>query len=46
MIRHLIAMVNPRYAFRSSVDGRYVTRVYALAHPATTYGTRLKARLR
>lgn len=32
--------LKPWLAFRSSVDGRYVTRLYALLHPATTVSER------
>ena len=27
----------PRYRYRSAETGQFVTRIYALLHPATTY---------
>jgi len=41
MIAHYAAMLNPRFAFRSSVTGRFVSRLYALAHPRLTVRERL-----
>ncbi len=41
MILHYAAMFNPRFVFRSSVTGRFVSRLYAALHPATTYRDRL-----
>lgn len=29
-------VLKPWYVFRSAVDGRYVTRLWALTHPHTT----------
>ena len=29
-------VLNPRYRFRSAITGQYVSRLYALLHPATT----------
>lgn len=40
MIRRAVKLVSPRYQFRSAVSGRYVSKLYALAHPATTYAVR------
>lgn len=40
MIAHYAKMLNPRYVYRSSATGRFVSRLYAMAHPATTYATR------
>ncbi len=41
MIRHILAVANPRYVFRSSVTGKFVSRWYALANPKTTYRDRI-----
>lgn len=41
MIGHYLAILNPRYAFRDSGTGRFVTRVYAALNPKTTYRDRL-----
>ena len=41
MIRRALALLNPRYRFRSAVTGEFVTRVYALAHPAFTVSERI-----
>lgn len=40
MIRDLTKMFNHRYIYRSSVDGRFVSRVYAILHPRETYAVR------
>lgn len=40
MIRDLTKLLNRKYVYRSAVDGRFVSRLYALAHPATTYAVR------
>lgn len=40
MIRDLTKILNFRYIYRSADTGRYVSRLYALAHPRTTYATR------
>lgn len=39
MIARLIDRVRkgPKYRYRSSISGQYVTKIYALLHPATTY---------
>lgn len=42
MIRDLTKILNRRYVYRSSVDGRFVTRLYALLHPRETYASLLK----
>jgi hypothetical protein len=42
MIRRVLALLNPRYRFRSAIDGRFVSRVYAFAHPSTTISERVK----
>lgn len=36
MIRRVIGLISRRYAFRSSVTGKYVSKAYALLHPSTT----------
>ncbi len=41
MIAHYAAMLNPRYAYRSSVTGRFVSRLFAMMHPRTTYRDRI-----
>lgn len=41
MIGHYLAMLNPRYAYRSAVTGKFVSRAYALLHPKTTFRDRL-----
>lgn len=42
MIGHYLRMLDPRYVYRSSQSGRFVTRAYALLHPATTQRERVK----
>ncbi len=44
MIRKLIERIRkgPRYVYRSSETGRYVSKLYALLHPATTYKARIR----
>ncbi len=41
MILHYLAVLNPRFVFRSSVTGRFVSRGYAILHPQTTYRDKL-----
>lgn len=41
-MKRLLAL-HPQYRFRSAVDGRYVTRLYALAHPRETIAERVPA---
>lgn len=36
MIDHYAALLNPRFVFRSSVTGQFVSRAYAALHPRTT----------
>ncbi len=36
MIKRTIALISPRWRFRSSVTGMFVGKVYALLHPRTT----------
>jgi hypothetical protein len=44
MIRKLIERIRkgPLYRYRSSVTGKYVTKLYALLHPETTYRARVR----
>lgn len=35
-------LLKPRYVYKSAADGRFVSRLYALLHPATTYRMRLQ----
>lgn len=42
MILHYLAMLNPRFVFRDSGTGRFVTRLYAIANPRTTYRDRIR----
>jgi hypothetical protein len=44
MIRHVLAVLNPRYRFRDAVSGHFVRRAYALLHPSTTVRERIDAR--
>jgi hypothetical protein len=41
MLRNILAAANPRYVFRSSETGEFVTRLYALMHPRTTQRERV-----
>jgi hypothetical protein len=34
--KHIVALVHPSYRFRSAVDGRFVSKLYALLHPRET----------
>jgi hypothetical protein len=44
MIRKLIERIRkgPVYRYRSSITGRYVSRLYAILHPDTTYRARVR----
>lgn len=42
MIARVRALLSPRYRFRSAETGHFVTRAYALLHPATTIAERIK----
>lgn len=42
MIAHYAAMLNPRYRYRSSVSGEFVTRAYAFLHPRETERERVQ----
>lgn len=41
MIKHLVGLLSPRYAFRDAGTGRYVSKAYALLHPLTTVREKL-----
>lgn len=36
MMKRIIGLLSPRYAFRSAVTGKYVSKAYALLHPRET----------
>jgi hypothetical protein len=44
MIAKLIERIRkgPRWRYRSAVTGRYVSKIYALLHPDTTYKARVR----
>jgi hypothetical protein len=42
MIERIIGLVSPRYRFRSSETGLFVSKAYALIHPATTVRERVR----
>lgn len=44
MIRAVIERVRhgPKYRYKSAVTGRFVTRIYAILHPATTYRVQMR----
>lgn len=35
-------VLNPRKRFRSAITGKFVTRLYALLHPAVTISERVR----
>ncbi len=41
MIQRAIGLISPRYRFRSSVTGLFVSKLYALVHPGTTQRERV-----
>ncbi len=41
MIHRIVGLLSPRYRFRSSETGLFVTKLYALAHPSTTVRERV-----
>lgn len=41
MIKRLVGLLSPRYRFRSSITGLFVSKAYALLHPATTVRERV-----
>jgi hypothetical protein len=38
----ILDVLKPWYVFRDAVTGRYVSRLYALAHPSTTVRQRVR----
>jgi hypothetical protein len=42
MLKRIHALVSSRYRFRDAVTGEFVTKAYALLHPATTVRERVK----
>lgn len=44
MIGRTIALLSPRWRFRSAVTGEFVSKLYALAHPATTVREKIELR--
>jgi hypothetical protein len=43
MLKHIAAVLNPAYRFRSAVTGEFVSRAYALLHPSTTVREKVNA---
>jgi hypothetical protein len=41
MIKHIVGLVSPRYRFRSSVTGLFVSKAFALLHPRETVRERI-----
>lgn len=41
MIRRIVGLLSPRYIFRDAVTGLFVSKGYALLHPATTVRERV-----
>jgi hypothetical protein len=41
MIRRIRALLSPHWRFRSAVTGEFVSKAYALLHPATTVRERV-----
>lgn len=41
MIKRTIGLISRRYRFRSSITGLWVSKAYALLHPATTVRERV-----
>jgi hypothetical protein len=41
MFNRLVALVSPRWRFRSAVTGHFVSKAYALLHPTTTVRERI-----
>lgn len=41
MIERAIGLLSPRYRFRSSITGLFVSKAYALLHPFTTVRERI-----
>jgi hypothetical protein len=42
MLKRTIGLLSPRYRFRSSVTGLFVSKAYALLHPMTTIRERVR----
>jgi hypothetical protein len=44
MMRKLIDRIRkgPVYRYKSAEDGRFVSKLYAMLHPETTYRTRVR----
>lgn len=42
-MNRLIALVHPHYRFRDAGTGKFVSKLYALAHPLTTVAERVDA---
>ena len=42
MIERIIALVSPRWRFRSAETGLFVSKAFALIHPATTVRERVQ----
>lgn len=41
-VMHYARVIDPRYVYRSAINGRFVSRGYAMMNPATTYRDRVK----
>lgn len=41
MLKRVIGLFSPRYRFRSAETGHFVSKAYALLHPATTVRERV-----
>lgn len=39
MLKALLRPFKRRYRYKSSITGKFVTRLFALTHPTTTYRT-------
>lgn len=44
MLKRTIALLSPKWRFRSSVSGHFVSKWYALTHPRTTQRERIDLR--
>lgn len=42
MLKHIAAVLSPHWRFRSAVTGAFVSKAYALLHPATTVRERVQ----
>lgn len=43
MLKRTIALLSPRWRFRSAITGEFVTKAYALLHPLTTVREKVDA---